>query len=233
MSTAAVTTNLAGRAPAHPTRRTVMQFITKRRRASSPRAAFLERFAEALGRPHVLLRNKQMVCWRGGGTLDHVFVYPWFRDEEAPRLTRIAVNHYTLFPSRRTLALLGFGGRERPPFRRELQLEFTVRDEELAAFAPWLALCIAGRLDVTRPVPAPPYDSGLSGEHMRTHRYAWTVAAWDACQAWHAKEKAKEAARLARRQAFLAARGGAPSAPVGCAGTTSVSTAVPGAEVLP
>lgn len=210
-----------------------MQFVTKRRRVVPPRAAFLTCFAEALGWPHVLLRNKQMVCWRGGGTLDHVFVYPWFRDEEAPRLTRIAVNHYTLFPSRRTLALLGFGGRERPPFRPELQLEFTVRDEELAAFAPWLALCLAGRLDASKPVPAPPADSGLTGDDMRTHRYAWTVAAWDECQAWHAKEKASEESRRARRQAFLAARGGAPSAPAGSAGTTSVSTSVPCVEVLP
>ena len=134
-----------------------MQFITKRRRASPPRAAFLERFAEALGRPHELLRNKQMVCWREGWTLDHVYVYPWLHDEDGPRLTRIAVNHFTLFPSRRTLALLGFGGRERPPFRPELQLEFTVRDQELAAFAPWLARCLAGRLDASKPIPAPPF----------------------------------------------------------------------------
>lgn len=210
-----------------------MQFVTKRRRPMPPRAAFLTRFAEALGRPHVLLRPKQTVCWRDGETLDHVYVYPWIHDEEAPRLTRIAVNHYTLFPSRRTLALLGFGGRERPPFRAEMQLEFTVRDEELAAFAPWLARCLAGRLDAAKPIPAPPFDSGLTGADMRRHRYAWTIAAWDECRAWHAKEKAREESRLARRQAFLAARGGAPIAPAGSAGTTSVSTAVPGAEVLP
>jgi hypothetical protein len=182
-----------------------MYFVTSKRKSRNPRVTFLEEVAAGLPYPHVLLRNKHTLFWREGAWLNHVYVYSWYGDTEgAPRITRIAMNHYAMTCSQRTRWLLGLAPSSCPAMREELRLEFTVLDLQLAVFARWLPAVIAGRIDRTRAIPAPPVDSGLSGEVLRTERYAWTRRAWDASQAWHAAQKAKEEAQRARRRAFLA-----------------------------
>lgn len=207
------------------------------RRLTTPSGRFLRTFAEALvaeGRPSIWLRPKQTVAWReADGTVNHVYLHRWHAGVEgAPRITRIAVNHFRFRPSRRTLLLLDFHPAERPDTRDDLHLELTVLDRELAAFGPWLPRWIVGRVEPALAIPEPPLSCRNWHRDWQTTDYAWTETAWEANRAWRAAEEAKEAARRARRRAFLAARGGAPIAPAGSAGTTSASTSVPGADVL-
>lgn len=210
--------------------------ITEPRYLTTPSGRFLRTFADALdaaGRPAVWLRPKQTVAWReADGTVNHVYLHRWFGKtvEGAPRITRIAVNHFWFKPSRRTLLLLDFHPAERPDKRDDLHLELTVLDRELAALGAWLPAWIAGRVNPVLAIPEPPLRCRNWHKDWQTTDYAWTATAWDANRAWRAAEEAKEAARRARRQAFLAGRATAPTSAT-AAGTTSVDAAA-GAQVL-
>jgi len=236
MRAAAVTTNPADGASAATTtttRRTTMTFDNiESRRLTTPSGRFLRTLDEglaALRRPSLWIRPKQTVAWReSDGTLNHVYLRRWHVGiDGAPRITRIAVNHFRFDPSRRTLRVLSFHPSERPAWREDLHFELTVLDRELAAFGPWLPHWIAGRVDPARAIPEPPLPCRNWHKDWRTTDYAWTATAWDASRAWRAAEEAKEQARRVRRAAFLAGRSGttsttpttAPAAPVS---TTSI-----------
>jgi len=164
---------------------------------------FLDALARALegsGRRALWIRRRHVVLFREGDTMNSVRPFPWGSDSrEAPRLTRIAVNQSDIEVTRRARILLGFAPEARPGHDERLDLELTVLDEELVAFAPWLAR----RMDPAVPIPAPPVACDSSPEDWKVTVYEWSRTAWAADEAWRAKEKAARAQRKARRQAFL------------------------------
>ncbi len=178
-----------------------MTRITTDGAARRARHDFLVALENALDRPAVRLRRKHTVAWREDDTLDHVYVYAWHgRDQAAPRISRIAVNHYRFTASRRTLTLLGVRASDRPARREELHLEMTVLDTELAEFARWLPLWVAGRIEQTATIPEPPHACHVWHQGWETADYAWSVAAWEANRAWREEQDAAKAARLAHRR---------------------------------
>lgn len=196
--------------------------ITEPRYLTTPSGRFLRTFADALvaaGRPAVWLRPKLTVAWRErDGSVNRVYLHRWHVGiEGAPRITRIAVNHFWFKPSRRTLLLLDFHPAERPWKRDDLHLELTVLDRELAAFGSWLPAWIAGRVNPALAIPEPPLLCRNWHKDWQTTDYAWTATAWDANRAWSQQEEAKNAERRARRQAWLAREA------AGATGTTSAT----------
>jgi len=192
---------------------------TTSQRVTTPSARFLHAYADTLtatGRRALWIRPKKTVAWReADGSLNYAYLLRWFgeRAQDTPQITRVMINHYAFTPSRRTLLLLGYDMAERPVRREDLHLELTLLDRELAAFATWLPLWLAGRIDPSRAIPEPPHACHNWREDWRTTDYAWSAAAWEANRAWRAREEAREAASKARREAARAGIAGHATSP--------------------
>jgi hypothetical protein len=169
--------------------------------------SFLDRFAVAQGVPVVRPGRRNLVAWRTRDEIHHLqlvrLAWPSAADRAAPRLTRIAVDHFEFRPSGELLRRLGAhddgcvgdvdpgeavpaasspgtcAGGDRP-----LHLEWTVLGDELLAFADWLPVWIRGRLDPRLPISLPPVPSNVYGAGLRRTVYAWTAPAWEANAAW-------------------------------------------------
>jgi hypothetical protein len=172
-----------------------------------PLCRFLDALAVAIeesGRRALWIPRQYAVLFREGDTLNSVRPIPWDADsQEAPRLTRIAVNQSEIEVSRRDRILLGFAPEARPGHDERLDLEFTVLTGELEAIARWLPAWIAGRVDPGVTIPPPLVPCAPWEFDWRTTNYVWSTAAWNAQTDWEEKDKAARVQREARGRTLL------------------------------
>jgi hypothetical protein len=150
---------------------------------------FFSRLADALGLDALVANRKPVVAWRHLGSMNYFQLVPW--DEPSPRYpgpppstVRLCVNMMTLFHPGSLLREMGFNPAHRPGHLECLEVEWTLVDDELLAFADWLPFWVSGRIDTTLTIPLPPIASHVWGGGLRDTRYAWTVSAWNAFSDW-------------------------------------------------
>jgi hypothetical protein len=155
--------------------------------------AFLDAFEKEIrdAASHlVTLPRVPGIVWRQGDALHALRLidisWPGPGKNDAPEIVRININHSRVPLTRSEAAHLALDSSvSSAPARTSFHLEWTVLGEQLVAFAPFIAAWLWMKTGPeARQVLPPPHACYIWGSDPRRIDYAWSIAAWQAQNAY-------------------------------------------------